>query len=74
VIELSGLPCRSGVAHFTSLRDPLLCVIGIVSVLVILQVARDTVGLRDVVVVVDVTIGAGARRNGVLSGQWKSRF
>ena len=69
MIKLRRGPCARRVAGFASLWETLLHVIRIRRALVILQVARHARGLRQVVVVVDVTIHAGARRDGMLPGQ-----
>src|SRR5215467_5049242 len=61
-------PVGGGVALITGLREIRGDVIGIGGALVILQVAGHTRRTREVVIVVDVAIGAGARRNRVHPG------
>jgi len=72
MVEACRRPSARRVAHLAGLREVLLHVIGIGRALVVLQVARDARGVRDVVVVIDVTIGALPWRNGVQSGQWEA--
>ena len=69
VIELSRLPGRSVMARFASLRKSASHVVGVRGVLEILQVARNASRSGEVVVVIDVAIGACPRRNRVRSGQ-----
>src|SRR5437879_4301519 len=71
VIEGCGLPGCGVVADVAGLRESAGNVVGIRSSLEILQVARDAGGAVQVVVVVDVTIGAGARWHGMQSGERK---
>ena len=73
VIKLCWLPGRGVVAGFAGLREPSGYVVRIRRVLEILQVARHAGRARNVVVVVDVTVGTRPRRNRVRSGQHKSR-
>jgi len=74
VVELRGRPATGRVARFASLRKALLHVIRIVRVLVIIQVTRNASGHRDVVVVVDVAISTGPRRNRVHSGEREAKL
>src|SRR5262249_4088183 len=68
VVECGVGPVRGGVALITGLREIRGDVIGIGGALVILQVAGHTRRTREVVIVVDVAIHAGARRNRVHPG------
>ena len=74
VIELRRLPGVGAVAELAALGKALLHVVRIRRALEVLQVARHARGLRDVVVVIDVAIGASPRRHGVLAGKWESGF
>lgn len=74
VIELGVGPGDRVVAELASLRETHLRVRGIVRVVVILQVTRDARRLIQLVIIVDVAIAAGARRNGVRSGQRPARL
>jgi hypothetical protein len=65
VIEIRWRPGRRGVARLACLRESLLDVVRIIGVLKILQMAGDTGGLSQVVVIVDVAIGAHAWRHSV---------
>ena len=69
MIEGSGLPGRGVVADITGLCESAGHVVGIRGVLEVLEVARDASDAGQVVVVVDVAIGTGARRNGVCPGE-----
>lgn len=69
VIELGWLPGIRRVAHLASLSEALLLVIRIIGVVVIRQMARDAGRLRQVVIAIDVAVGAGPRRNRVLPGK-----
>ena len=71
VVELRWLPARRVMASFASLRKSSLLVIGIRRSLEILQVAGNASCRSDVVIVVDVAIGALPRRDGVRSIQRK---
>ena len=71
MVKLRRLPCSGVVTSFASLREPRLLVIGVGRALEILQMARNARGGRDVVIVVDVTIRALPRRDGVRSIQRK---
>ena len=72
VIELGRLPGAGRVACFTSLWEAALHMVRIVGVLEILQMARDARSLSQVVVIVDVAIGALARGNAVAAGERES--
>ena len=74
MVKLCRRPGARRVAHFASLRETLLDVVRIGGALVVLQVARDARGLRQLVIVVDVAIRALPWWNGVLPGQWEARF
>ena len=56
-------------AGFAALREPASDVIRILGALIIAQVTADTGRIRNVVIVIDVAVGALARRHGVLPGQ-----
>ena len=56
-------------AGLASLRKSALYVVGIGRSLEIFQVARDTCRLRQIVVVVDMAIGACSRRHRMHSGE-----
>ena len=72
VIERSRNPRRGAVADIALLRNPRGSVIGRVRSLVVLEVARDTSGAGQVVVVVNVAHGAGHGRVGMEAGQRKT--
>jgi len=64
-------PRRRVVALLAGLREVRRHMVGIRRALIILQVARDTRRVGDVVIVVDVAIRALSWWNGVHSRQWK---
>src|SRR6201993_2196421 len=72
VVKRGIEPGAGAVALVAGLREIRADVIGIGRSLVILQVARNAGRAVQAVVVVDVAIGAGARRNRVQSGQRES--
>src|SRR5258708_418283 len=74
VIELSGLPGSSGMAYFASLWEAALHVVRVLAVLEILEMTGDAGSLSQIVVAVDVTISALARRNGMGASQRESGF
>ena len=65
VIESCGLPGRGVVTGIAGLREPAGNVIGIRGSLEILKVTRNAGGRGQVVIVVDVTVGASPGRNSV---------
>jgi len=67
VIELSIAPGIRVVTILASRWEPCLLVIGVSSALIVLQVAGHTGGVSDVIIAVDVALGAGGF--GVHSGQ-----
>lgn len=69
MVEVGRLPRGSGMTRLTRLREPELHVIGIGRALVVLQMARHARCVRDVVIVVDVTIRAQPRRHSMRAGQ-----
>ncbi len=69
VVEGGRRPACGGMAGVAGLRKSACNVVGIRSSLEILEVARDAGGAVQIVVVVDMTIGAGARWHGVQSGE-----
>ncbi len=73
VIERGGLPTASVVANLASLRKSAGYVVRIRGALEVLQVAAHAGRAGQVVVVVDVTIGAGARRHSMETGKRESR-
>jgi len=72
VIEIRRLPGGCRVTGFASLREAALDVIWILGALVVLQVTGHAGGLRNVVVVVDMAIGALPRWHSMLTGQRES--
>jgi hypothetical protein len=74
VIKLSRLPGVGRVAYFASLGETALHVVRVLAVLEILQVTGDAGSLSEIVVAVDVTISALARRNGMGASQRESGF
>ena len=72
VIEGCVQPCAGTVALLTSLREIRRDVIRIRRPLEVLQVASHAGGTRQIVVVIDVAIGALARRHGMESRQCES--
>src|SRR6202023_186168 len=72
VIELGRLPGAGRVACFTSLWEAALHMVRIVGVLEILQMARDARSLSQVVVIVDMAIGARTWRHGVSASEEES--
>ncbi len=73
VIERCIQPTCGVVAGIASLREIRADVVRARGRLKVLQVARDAGRAGQVVIVVDVAIGAGARRHGVHAGQRKPR-
>jgi len=73
VVELRVGPVAGAMALLASLREVRSGVVGIRGSLEILEVARHAGCAVQSVVVVDVTIGAGARRYFVQSGERESR-
>lgn len=72
MVELSICPLHGVVASFTGGGEARRNVGNRTNrVLIILQVTRDTRGVGQVVIVVNVTIGALARRDCVGSGEWE---
>jgi len=71
VIKLRRLPSRGVVAGFAGLREPTGNVVGIRGVLEILQMTAHARDAGQVVVVVDMAVRAGARRDRVGTGQGK---
>jgi hypothetical protein len=69
MVEGRGLPGRRVVAGLASLGESAGHVIGIRGALKVLQVARNAGGAGQVVVVVDVAVGALPRRHGMSAGQ-----
>ena len=69
VVELRVGPVAGVMALLASLRKVRSRVVGIGGSLEILEVARHAPSTVQVVVVVDVTIGAGARWHGMQSGE-----
>jgi len=74
VVKIRWRPTAGRVADFAGLREVLCDVIRILRTLIVLQVTGDASRIRDVVVVVDVAIGAGPGRNGVQAGQREARL
>ena len=74
MIELRRRPGRRAVAHLAGLRESLLRVVRVIRVLIILEMARDARRLRQVVIVVDMAIGALPRGNGMSACQWEARL
>jgi len=72
VVEVRVRPVAGVMALLAGLREVRSRVVGIRCSLEILHVARDAGRAVQVVVVVDVTIGAGARWDGMQSGERKS--
>ena len=73
VVELRVVPVAGAMALLASLREVRSGVVGIRCSLEILEVARHARGAVQSVVIVNVTIGAGARRYFVQSGERESR-
>lgn len=71
VIKCRRLPRCRVVTGIAGLSESAGHVVGIVCALKILQVTRHTGRARQVVVIVDVAIAAGARRYSVRAGQYK---
>ena len=69
MVERRVHPVRGVVTLLAGLREVRGDVVGIGCALEVLEVAGDASRARQVVVVVDVAIGAGARRNGVQAGK-----
>ena len=74
VFKLSRLPGVGRMAYFASLGEAALYVVRVLAVLEILQVTGDAGSLSQIVVAVDVTISALARRNGMGASQRESGF
>ena len=72
VVELRVHPSAGAMALLAGLREVRADVVGIRSALEVFQVTGDASGAGQVVVVVNVTIGAGAWWHGVQSGQRKT--
>ena len=72
VVERSIEPGSSVMALLAGLREVRADVIGIGRSLKILQMARHASGSGEVVIVIDVAVGALARRNGMRVGEGKS--
>ena len=72
VIERRVCPRTRVVALIACLRESGGNVIGVCSPLIVLQMTRDTGGARQIVVIVDMAIGALPRRHGVQSGERES--
>ena len=72
MIELGRLPGRSRVAEFACLREITADVVRVAGGVEILQVTANACRHRQVVVVVDVAVGALAGRYSVSSGQYEA--
>src|ERR1700724_3093317 len=72
VIEVRRRPGRRGVARLACFGESLLRVVRVIGVLKILQMAGDAGGLGQVVVIVDMAIGARTGRHGVSASEEES--
>ena len=72
VVEAGRSPACCGVAGIAGLREPAGNVVGIRGSLEVLQMARHARGVVQGVVIVDMAIGAGARRHRVQASERES--
>lgn len=72
MVKRRGLPCGRCMALLAGRRKPAQHVTRIRRSLEVLLVARNASRARQVVIIIDVAIGANSRRNGVASGKRKA--